>query len=404
MSENKIALFVVSISSILIWDLLTKMGLIGGKMQTLLVVMSLSVLIFSCIKLINDFKFENSYFKFIFTLFITYQFVIVARGWSFNYTDIKVYLQTSYVFWPMVIPLFVFFDKRIETYGILLKWIYFSGVFFLIVCLGYPAILLKRLTAETFITLFVPCGFLLLNAAYIKNKKVNVAFLLIFISIVSLTYLARRSALGTLVGFVLTAYVLNTMSDAKTKIFRYFPIIIIVAVLVLFSSSFENSREVFFNKMALRLSEDTRSGVFQMFFSSLKDHFTFGAGMNGTYYCPLWDAEVDGEIFGAVQFRNLIENGWLQLMLTGGITHIVLFVLVLLPASLKGIFQSSNQFTRACGIVIFLRMIDMFFYGLPALTLAYVLVWICVGVCYKSSIRNMTNDEIRTEFNKVHLL
>ena len=177
--------------------------------------------------------------------------------------------------------------------------------------------------------------------------------------------------------------------------------IIVVVIFVLFSQFAENSKELLLTKMAGRISEDTRSGVFEMFFYYLKDDKIFGNGMNGTYYCPLWDAVVDGEFFAAVKFRNIIENGYLQLYLTGGIVHIVLFVLVLLPAAMMGFFMSSNQFVKACAVLIFLRLLDMFFYGLPTLTLSYVLVWICAGVCYKKSIRIMTNDEIRNEFKKV---
>lgn len=404
MTEKRIALFVISVSSILIWDLLTKMGILGGKMETILIVLSLIPFVYSSIKLLNDFKFENSYFKFIFTLFLCYQLVLVIRGWSFSYNDIKEFMQTGYVFWPFIIPLFIFFDKDIVSYGLLFKWIYYSGVFFLVICLLFPFLLLRRITAETFITLFIPCGFLLLNATYISNKKTNLSFFLIFISIISLTYLARRSALGTLLGFVVSAYFLNMISKSKSKLFRYFPILIIVGVFLIFSQFFENSKEVLFNKMALRLSEDTRSGVFDRFFYFLKDNMVFGTGMNGTYYCPMWEGEIDGEIFGATQYRNLIENGYLQLILTGGIVHIVLFLLVLLPAAIRGIFMSSNQFSKACGIVIFLRLIDMLFYGLPTLTLSYILIWICVGICYKTSITRMTDDEMRIEFKKVRLL
>ena len=306
MTEKRIALFIISISSILIWDLLAKMNLIRGKEQTILIVLSLIPFVYSSFKLLNEYKFENSYFKFIFTLFLFYQIVIVIRGWSFSYSDLKVFIQTGYVFWPFMIPLFVFFDKKIVTFGLLFKWIYYSGVFFLVITLIFPFLFLRRLTAETFITLIVPLGFLLLNASYISNKKTNLSFFLIFISIISLTYLARRSALGTLLGFLVASYFLNLINKSKAKLFRYFPLLIIVVVFLLLSRFFENSKEVFFNKMILRLSEDTRSGVFQMFFSYLKDHLVFGNGMNGTYYCPLWDAEVDGEFFGAVQYRNLI--------------------------------------------------------------------------------------------------
>lgn len=404
MNKKSVAYLVISISSLSIWDLLVRSRYIGGKAQTILILLSLIPFIYSSFILLKDFKFENSYFKFIFSLFILYQLIIVLRGISFSYYNIKVYMQTAYVFWPFLIPLFIFFDKNLVTFGLLFKWIYYSGVFFLLITLALPTLLLHRATAETYTGFFIPCGFLLLNATYISNRKVNLSFFVILISIISLTYLARRSSLGSLLGFVVTAYFLNLISNSKTKLFRYFPLIIIIVVFVLFSQSFENSKEVLFNKMALRLSEDTRSGVFERFFYYMKENMIFGKGLNGTYYCPLWDAEVDGEFFGAVQFRNLIENGYLQLLLTGGIVHIVLFVLVLLPAAIKGIFMSSNQFSKACGILIFLRLVDMSFYGLPVLSFSYILVWICVGVCYKTSIRRLTDDEVRTEFEKIKSL
>jgi hypothetical protein len=401
MNKKSVAYLVSSIASLSIWTLLIKSSFIGGKTQTILILLSMMLFVYASFKLLREFKFENSYFKFIFSLFILYQFIIVLRGLSFAYNDLKVYLQVPYVFWPFVIPLFVFFDKSLATFGILFKWIYYSGIFFLLIVLAVPTVLLHRATAETYAGFFVPCGFLLLNATYLSNKKINLSFFVLLISIVSLTYLARRSSLASLLGFVMSAYFLNLISSSKIKLFRYFPIIVIICVFVLFSRSFENSKEVLFNKMAVRISEDTRSGVYERFFYDMKDNMIFGKGMNGTYYCPLWDAEVDGETFGAVQFRNIIENGYYQLMLTGGIVHLVLFVLILLPAAIKGIFMSSNQFAKACGILVFLRMIDMFFYGMPVISFSYILVWICVGVCYTTSIRNLTDDEVRTEFEKI---
>jgi hypothetical protein len=266
-----------------------------------------------------------------------------------------------------------------------------------------PSLLLRRLTAETYIGLLVPCGFLLLNATYLSNRKVNVSFLIIFISMLSLTYLARRSGFATLVGFAISAYFINLLNKSKSKIFRLFPLIAIICTFLLFSQFFENSRELLLNKMASRLSEDTRTGVFNAFFYYLRNNLPFGMGMNGKYFCILWDAEVDGVFFEATQYRDIIENGYLQLLLTGGIVHIVLFVLVLLPAAFRGIFMSSNQFTKACGMIILLRLADMLFFGLPALNLSYILVWISVGVCYKTSICRMTNDEIRNEFNQIKI-
>jgi len=405
MVEKRIALFVMSISSLSIWELLTSTNIIGGKTHSILVLLSLAPFIYSSYKLLNDYKFESSYFKFIFSLFLCYELIIVIRGWSFSYNDLKTFMQIGYVFWPFIIPLFIFFDKNITFFGLFFKWIYYSGLFFLVITLIFPSLLFHRVTAETFISSVVPCGFLLLNATYLSNRKVNISFLIIFISILSLTYLARRSGLVTLLGFVISGYFLNIMNKSKSKLFRYFPLIIIIGAFLLSSQYFNNYREVLFNKMTLRISEDTRTDVFGMFFYDLKDNMLFGKGMNGTYYCPfLGDTEVDGEIFGAVEYRNIIENGYLQFLLTGGVMHIILFLFVLLPAAFKGIFMSSNQFTKACGVMILLRLFDMILYGLPSLSLTYVLVWICVGVCYKQSIRKLSNDEIRSEFQKIDLL
>lgn len=404
MTEKRIALFILSISSLIVWNLLISTHIIGYKTQTLLILLSLIPFVYSSIKLLNDYKFENSYFKTVFILFLCYELIMVIRGWSFSYDDIKDYMQSGTVLWPFIIPLFVFFDKNIVSFGLLFKWIYYIAVFFLVVTLIFPSLIFQRVTAETFIGFFVPCGFLLLNATYLRNRKVNISFLIFFISIISLTYLARRSGLVTLLGFVISAYFLNMMNKSKARLFRYLPLVIIIGLFLLFSQYFDNSREVLFEKIHSRITEDTRSDLFTMFFYDLRDNVLLGKGMNATYYFPLFESEIDGAIYGAVQYRHIIENGYLQLMLTGGVVHIFLFLLILIPAAFKGIFMSSNQFAKSCGVIILLRLFDMFLYGLPNLSLPYILVWICVGVCFKSSIRRMTNIEIRSEFQKIALL
>lgn len=154
------------------------------------------------------------------------------------------------------------------------------------------------------------------------------------------------------------------------------------------------------HKMNERLLEDTRTGLFEEFYAQMHDDQLFGKGMNGTYYFPMAESiQDDGIVYSAETYRNIIENGYLQLYLTGGILHIILFVLVLLPAAIVGIFFSSNSFTKACGIMIFLWLIDMFLYGMPTLSIHYVLVWISAGFCFKKSIRVKTDAEIFNELN-----
>ena len=403
MTEKRVALLIISINSLLVWDLLVSRNILVGKMQTVLVILSLIPFLYTAFQLINDFKLESSYFKFIMTLFLLYEAVIIVRGLSFQYADIKNYIQNGIVFWPFVVPFFIFFEKKLSTIGLFIKWIYFSGLFFLAISLMVPTLLLDRSTAETFIGFSVPCGFLLLNSSYLSSKKVNLAFLAIFISIISMILLARRTGLVIFLGFVITGYLLNRSTNSNSKLFKFLPFFIIITVFFLFNQHFEHYKDLLFDKLVGRISEDTRTDLFTMFFSDMRHHFIFGKGMNASYYFPLGGFEIDGVYYGRVEYRYLIENGYLQLMLTGGIVYIVLYVLVLLPAAILGFFKSSNLFVKACGIVIFLRLIDMFLYGLPALNLAYILVWICVGICYKESMRRLSNDEIMSEFKKIGL-
>jgi len=403
MTAKRVALFVISISSLLIWDLLIIKNLLGGKMETILVILSLLPFVYSSFLLLNDFRFESSYFKFIITVFFCYEAVIVARGWSFAYEDIKTYIQDGSILWPFIVPVFIFFNKKLITFGYFFKWIYISGIFFLVVGIALPTLLIYRITAETFVYFALPCGFLLLNATYLSNKKVNLSLFALSLSILSLTYLARRSGLITLLGFVAAGYLINRSSASSPKLFRLLPFIVIIAAFVLFNQNFENIKDMLFNKLVYRISEDTRSNLFDMFFKQMKEHMIFGKGMNATYYFPFLGFEVDGVFYGKVEWRHIIENGWLQLLLTGGIVHIVLYVLVLLPGAILGFFKSANMFVKACSVVILLRMLDMFFYGMPSLNLPYILVWICVGVCYKTSLRKMTNDEIMVEIKKIDL-
>jgi O-antigen ligase len=152
-------------------------------------------------------------------------------------------------------------------------------------------------------------------------------------------------------------------------------------------------------KLKNRMTEDTRSKLYELYLYEMKDHLVFGKGMDGVYFFPMARSEVEeGVVFDEVVYRNVIENGYLQLLLTGGIIHIILFLLVLIPAAFLGIFKSSNQLSVASGALILLWMVDMLIYGLPTLNLHYIVVWICVGICYKSSIRDASNEEIREQF------
>ncbi len=398
-TENRIALLVLSLSSLIIYSLLFSASFITGRMVTLLTLFSVLVFIFSSVKLINSFQIESIYLQIVFPVFIIYEFIIIIRGWNFSYHEIKSYIETGYILWPFLIPAFIFFNKKISTMALLLKWIFIIGVVFLLLSIIFPPLLLTRNTAETFIGLATGCGFLLLNARYLSNKKVNYSFIILFIALLSLIYLSRRNGIVSLAGIIIASYFINIFNKSSADLFKFLPVIGCLLIFVLIY--FDTFTSTLAGKLIARIDHDTRSHLFEMFFFDMSDNLLFGKGLKGTYYFPMPELEIDGLVYGEVEYRNIIENGYLQLLLTGGIIHILLFILILLPAAILGLFFSNNQFSQACGIIIFLWLLDMVIYGLPRLSLNYIVVWISVGICYMQSIRKLNNQEIMSEFEKI---
>jgi len=200
-------------------------------------------------------------------------------------------------------------------------------------------------------------------------------------------------------GFIVFAYLVNFRTPNRPVIFRLFPFLIGLGILV--TINFSNFTNILTERLSNRITEDSRTDVLVPFFIGMEDHEFFGKGLSGTYYSPSGgELEDEGVVFTEVEYRDMIEVGYLQLFLNGGINYVLLYLFIFVPAAVNGIFRSNNLFSKACGVIIFLWLIDMFIYGLPILSFHYIFVWICIGVCYKTSFRIRTDDEIRLEFQK----
>jgi len=183
-------------------------------------------------------------------------------------------------------------------------------------------------------------------------------------------------------------------------IFKLFPVFLAIGVVGFFQ--FDEISDDLLEAINKRLYEDTRSTVVDLFYMDMEKDMTLGKGMNATYYCPIGGGlSEDGLDYEVIYYRDVIENGYLQLVLSGGIIHVILFLLIGIPAAFMGILRSSNQFTKSCGAMILLWLVFMIGAGLPSLSLGYILVWIGIGVCYKKSIRDKTDEEIIQIFNPV---
>jgi hypothetical protein len=381
----------------------TQFGIVNEKMSTLVDMLCAVGMIFGAKSVFADRYFESRYFRFIFYTFLFYQLVLIIRGPLPNYSLFKFYIQNDYLLWPSLIPLVVFFNKDDLTFFYFIKSFYFLAMAFLFFCAIDRSLLFQRATSETFILPFAfTCGFLFLNAKYLPKKVTWVAFISLAIGLLSFVYLARRNAVLSFSLLLLVGIYFWLRNLNAFRFLRMIPVFSFITIVVLVG--LDKVPASLTEKFTERLGEDTRSVVFDNYFKGMEEHMVFGKGVKGTYYSPIDQQDTDdGVSYSEISNRDVIENGYLQMILTGGYVNVILFGLLMVPAVLLGIFKSKNQLTRVCGLVIVLWLIDMSVYGLPRLLLEYVLVWMCAAVCYKTSFRERSDEEIQSFFEEVGL-
>ena len=136
-----------------------------------------------------------------------------------------------------------------------------------------------------------------------------------------------------------------------------------------------------------RLTEDSRAPVETAFFESFKGEtldWIFGRGINGTYYCILFDDSF-------VSLRGTIETGYLYIILKGGIISLVFYLFFLLNSAYLGFFKSKNMLTKAMALYLIAHVIYLLPFGLPSFSLEYIIVWVCVAYC-QSKVWRMKED------------
>jgi hypothetical protein len=182
------------------------------------------------------------------------------------------------------------------------------------------------------------------------------------------------------------------MYARKTKVIN---IVISVFLVLIVSYSglkvYEKNRKDTFSLINERIGDRTRTQVEQYFIRDFKPKdWIIGRGMNGEYFCPGVN-EGDGRIS---IYRSVIETGFLQIILNGGIISLTLLLLITIPAIIKGLFYSRNLLSKAAGIWIILFFLYAY-PGMPAIfSLNYVLVWLSIGICYSQEIRNLSDIQI----------
>lgn len=372
--------------------------LILNKIQ----LVGLALLLFGSVGLIQ-FKFDSQYLKVLYILYTGWLLYTISRGFKFDRVFLFENLFSAwYGIMPYFVPVVLLFPKNIFYLRKLFTTIVISGVIFLVYSLIYRGQLMyagEDLTSQAFMEIFsktlsIPCGFLLLTYIYQPKWRRLFAFFTVFVTLLLALIRGRRAItlmnMSYLVFFYLIYLYVNKIKFT-TLVFSLFLVTLLGAAGFKYYS---DNKKGTFSVLTSRIGEDTRSAVEVCLYDDMKtEDWIIGKGMLGQYYCPGVDEASTENSF--TDYRNMIETDYLNIILKGGIISLGLVLLITIPAVIKGIFYSKNVLSKAAGIWILFWILDLYPATVTTFTLNYVIVWICVGICYSSTIRNMPEEDVK---------
>ncbi|MCX6238343.1 MAG: O-antigen ligase family protein [Bacteroidia bacterium] len=240
-------------------------------------------------------------------------------------------------------------------------------------------------------------GILLFVSHLYRNKNVLKLLLLNFIlGLIIASFLGRRgsvvSHLYYLIFFIILRYKSKLIRKVKKRVYLIWAFLIVI-IFFLSYSYLEKNVYVFQRGFTSQGWEESRGDVIRAFFkdfSSTSD-WIFGRGLNGMI---LRSVGTDpGTEAGTVESGG-IENGFLWVLLKGGLLYLLPMLFLFLRASYLGFFKTKNDLTKALAATIIIRILTMFSFGIPELSTGYIITWISVSSCYSGRLRSLTNTEI----------
>jgi len=320
------------------------------------------------------------------------QLYITLWGLSnFNYLQLMRFIKDPDLFFAYLVPLILLIPANIFFIRKMIDFFTYLGIsLFLFFPLFASEILYTNMNLSelTLWTLGTGCGFIVLTWSYHTKKRKILAFSVVLFSLFIATVMARRNIMltfGNYIVFSILIILFSSKLSIKLKISIIF--------LVLVSSFagyyiFNTYQDIFFNKITDRIEDNTREGLYDIFMDDMSTNdLIFGKGFSGTYYAPGIEEDIDN--------RDVVECGYLQTILNGGIINLSLFLLITIPAVYLGFFKSNNILSRSAGAIVLLWLIDMFPWGMASLNIRYVLLWICIGICYSKEIRYLSEKALQ---------
>lgn len=358
-----------------------------------------------CLYRFNGLKYitRNIYPLFILLLFISLG-IIIRGDWPSSIKDIGLHLL-----YPTLIYLIPFFILPLPNYR------YFRDIIFLFFKISLWVIPIWLLNSSDLIQtgstayrsesigIYLPflCAFFLGLLSFFSKKQRVMIILIWGVFFILMLLNARRNVSFSLALYALIAYLFSVWSELKKNPIKFVLILLgsILALQILFLNLDKLTSGTFKN-MAGRVSDDSRSGVEELFFldfmNSPIEDWIWGRGLDGAYAQTVVNAET-GEITDS---RSVIETGYLHMMMKGGIIYDLLILSFLIVAVRKALTQRNNNL-RYVGVILLTYLIDMYTTNpVCSFSVRSILFWFCISVCLQCKI--ISKDKLCSSNYLIH--
>jgi hypothetical protein len=237
---------------------------------------------------------------------------------------------------------------------------------------------------------------LLMTMSYHSRLKRNIMLISAFVVVIGMMILARRNVVVYYGSVLLMAFLIGLLTkqtlkkNVKLQYLGVGLMMIFLTAMVIFL--FSDSFSFFWERVGTGMeSRDDIIELFLLDFNSRPNDWITGRGLFG---------EFEGGILATNEdtgMRDLIENGYLMLILKGGWIYLGLLIALSLQAMYKGFFKSKNLLVKGFAAIILIYYIDMIGYGIPMLNLKYFMVFIGIAACNNKWLREQTDEYLSNQ-------
>ena len=242
---------------------------------------------------------------------------------------------------------------------------------------------------------------IVMTSKYHSRKWLYAAFGILLFGLLVAAIKARRNLMLTDLFYLASGgYMVFFKTKGFSRTTKIFAILSLISVGLLGAGFFIMNSSGMFASLVARAGENTREYVFLYYFWDMLQtpiDMIIGRGMRGAYECA---GVVDA---GLENLRQNVENGYLQLMLKGGVIYIIMYLTLFVMAIHRG-WKSQNQFCKTAIIILLVQIFDMLFFGLHAVNLKTFMIWMCASACLSGNISQMTDEELLDELSEKKLL